>query len=49
MTDKYYTDGDKLPDTPNQIVSNYEAQAGSLDALVAKSAENMASIEENLG
>lgn len=49
MTDQYYDREDNVPDTAETIVANHDAQLASLDGLVAKTAEQMNQIEENLG
>jgi hypothetical protein len=39
MTDQYYKKEDNLPDTPETIVANHDAQLATLDGLVARTAE----------
>lgn len=49
MSDKYYTDGDNLPDTPQTLMENHEAQIRSLDGLVQQTADELTQVEQNLG
>lgn len=49
MTDHYYQQEDDVPDTPESIVANHDAQLATLDGLVQKTAEQVNVIEQNLG
>ena len=49
MTDHYYTQEDNLPDTPETIVSNHNAQLATLNGLVEQTATDVNAVEQNLG
>lgn len=49
MSDQYYREEDNLPDTPETIVANHDAQLASLDGLVQQTADQLTQAEENLG
>jgi hypothetical protein len=49
MSDQYYREEDNLPDTPETIVANHDAQLASLDGLVQQTADQLTQAEQNLG
>lgn len=49
MTDQYYKKEDNLPDSPETIVANHDAQLATLDGMVARTAEQTNVAEQLLG